>query len=85
MSQDLADYIGTYYSAELDCSYKVTLSEGKLYLKCKGNIPFELRSIGQDLFFAGDDCFKFIRDEQEQIIGLDRCGDRVRRLHFSKQ
>lgn len=85
ISQELADYIGTYYSAELDCSYKLTLSEGKLYLKCNGNIPFDLKSIGQDLFFLESDRFKFIRDDRAQIIGFDRCGDRVRRIHFSKQ
>jgi CubicO group peptidase (beta-lactamase class C family) len=84
-SQELADYIGTYYSDELDCRYKLTLSEEKLYLKCKGNVPFELKSIGRELFFAGNDRFAFIRNKGEQIIGLDRCSDRVRRIHFSKQ
>jgi CubicO group peptidase (beta-lactamase class C family) len=84
-SQELTDYIGTYYSAELESSYKVTLEENKLFVKCKGYPLFNLRSIGQDLFFAENDRFEFIRDEQGRIIGFDRCGNRVRRLHFTKQ
>jgi CubicO group peptidase (beta-lactamase class C family) len=83
--QELTDYIGTYYSAELDFSYKITLAEDKIYLKYKGNIPLILKSIGQDLFFAESDRFQFIRDEQDRVIGLDRCGSRVRKIHFDKQ
>ncbi|MFM2303486.1 MAG: hypothetical protein RLZZ135_895 [Cyanobacteriota bacterium] len=84
-SQRLTDYIGTYYSAELESSYTVTLEDNKLFVKGKGYPPFNLRSIGQDLFLAENDRFEFIRDEQGRVIGFDRCGDRVRRLHFSKQ
>jgi CubicO group peptidase (beta-lactamase class C family) len=84
-SQSSTDYIGSYYSAELDSSYKITLEEDKLSVKCKGSPPFYLKSIGENLFFAEGDRFEFIRDEQERVIGFDLCGDRVRRLHFTKQ
>ncbi len=84
-SQELTDYIGTYYSAELESSYTVNLEDNQLFVKSKGYPPFNLRSIGQDLFLAEGDLFEFIRDEQERVIGFDRCGSRVRRLHFSKQ
>jgi CubicO group peptidase (beta-lactamase class C family) len=84
-SQELTDYIGTYYSAELESSYIVTLEDNKLFVKSKGYPPFHLRSIGADLFFAEGDRFEFIRDEQELVIGFDQCGNRVRRLHFTRQ
>jgi hypothetical protein len=84
-SQRLTDYIGTYYSAELESSYKVTLEDNKLFVNVKGYPPFHLRSIGQDLFLAENDRFGFIRDENNLIIGFDRYGNRVRRLHFIKQ
>jgi CubicO group peptidase (beta-lactamase class C family) len=84
-SQRLTDYIGTYYSAELESNYKVTLEDNKLFVKGKGYPPFYLRSIGQDLFFAENDRFEFMRDANGFIISLDRCGNRVRRLHFTKQ
>jgi hypothetical protein len=85
ISQRLTDYIGTYYSAELESSYKVTLEDNKLFVECKGYPLFHLRSIGQDLFLAEGDQFKFIRNEQERVIEVDRCGNRVRWLHFIKQ
>jgi hypothetical protein len=84
-SQRLTDYIGTYYSAELESSYKVTLEDNKLFVNVKGYPPCHLRSIGQDLFLAENDRFEFIRDDNNLIIGFDRCGNRVRRLHFIKQ
>jgi CubicO group peptidase (beta-lactamase class C family) len=84
-SQSLTDYIGIYYSVELESAYKITLEEDKIFVKCKGNLPFHLKSIGENLFLAETDRFKFIRDEQERVIGFDLCGTRVRRLHFSKQ
>jgi hypothetical protein len=85
LTKRLTDYVGTYYSVELGSSYKITLDENILAVKCKGNSPFNLKSIGQDLFFAESDRFQFIRDEQKRAIGFDRCGTRVRQLHFSKQ
>jgi CubicO group peptidase (beta-lactamase class C family) len=84
-SDRLTDYLGTYYSAELKSSYNVVLEEDKLFLKSKGYPPVHLKSIGQDLFLAENDRFEFIRDEQELIIGFDQCGNRVRRLHFTRQ
>jgi CubicO group peptidase (beta-lactamase class C family) len=84
-SQELTDYIGTYYSVELESSYNTILEEDKLFLKSKGYPPVHLKSIGEDLFLAENDQFEFIRDENDLIIGFDRCGNRVRRLHFTKQ
>jgi CubicO group peptidase (beta-lactamase class C family) len=84
-TDSLTDYIGTYYSAELESSHTVNLEDNKLFVNCKGYPPFNLRSIRQDLFLAEGDLFEFIRDEQERVIGFDRCGNRVRRLHFRKQ
>jgi CubicO group peptidase (beta-lactamase class C family) len=82
----LIDYLGTYYSPELEFSYKMYLEDNKLFFKCKGYAPFHLRSIGQDLFLlVADKKFEFVRDEQGQVTGVDRCSNRVRRIHFSKQ
>jgi hypothetical protein len=79
-----ADYVGTYYSAELEFSYQLYLEDNKLFVKYKGQSPFELRSIGQDLFLLESYKFEFMRKEG-RVIRFDRCGDRVRRIHFSKQ
>jgi CubicO group peptidase (beta-lactamase class C family) len=81
----LMDYLGTYYSDELEASYNMILEEDKLFFERKGSSPVHLRSIEKDLFIAENDLFEFIRDASDIIIGFDRCGNRVRRLHFSKQ
>jgi hypothetical protein len=80
------DYIDTYYSNDLDVSYNIYSEEGnKLFVRYKGKPPFQLKSDGEDIFRVEADKFEFIRDEQGRVIGFDRCSDRVRRLHFSKQ
>jgi hypothetical protein len=81
----LTDYLGTYYSDELEFSYNMLLEEDKLFFRHKGYQLVHLKSIEEDLFLAENDRFEFIRDENELIIGFDRCGHRVRRLNFSKQ
>jgi CubicO group peptidase (beta-lactamase class C family) len=81
----LADYVGTYYSAELESSYQIYLEDNRLFVKYKGKSPFQLKSIGQDLFLLEADRCEFVRDKQSRVIGFDRCSDRVRRLHFNKQ
>jgi CubicO group peptidase (beta-lactamase class C family) len=81
----LTDYVGTYYSTDLEFNYEIYIEDNKLFVKYKGESPFQLKSIGQDLFLVEPDKFEFERDEQSRVIGFDRCGDRVRRIHFSKQ
>jgi CubicO group peptidase (beta-lactamase class C family) len=81
----LADYVGDYYSVELEFACKIYLDEKQLFVKYKGSSPFKLKYIEQDLFLIEASRFDFIRNKQEQIIGFDRCGDRVRQIHFSKQ
>jgi CubicO group peptidase (beta-lactamase class C family) len=81
----LVDFIGTYYSTELDFNYEIHVKSRKLIVKYKGHPLFQLRSIGKDIFFAQGDRFEFVRDDRGTVIGLDRCSDRVLRLHFIKQ
>jgi CubicO group peptidase (beta-lactamase class C family) len=81
----LMDYLGTYYSDELESSYNMILEEDKLFFRHKGYQLVHLQSIEEDLFLAENDRFEFIRDENDLVIGFDRCGHRVGRLHFSKQ
>ncbi|MDF5727435.1 MAG: serine hydrolase [Rhizonema sp. PD38] len=84
----LTDYLGTYYSTELESDLKITLANNKLYFKSKGYPLSYLISVGQDLFITYliyADKFEFVRDREGQVFGLYRCSDRVQRLYFSKQ
>ncbi|MBE8992298.1 serine hydrolase domain-containing protein [Nostoc sp. LEGE 12450] len=82
------DYLGIYYSVELESKFKITLANSKLYFHNKGYPPSHLRVAGKNLFLIylnHVDKFEFVRDREGQVIGLYRCCDRVRRLYFSKQ
>lgn len=88
----LTDYLGTYYSAELESEFQIILANNKLYFKSKGYSPSHLRIVGQDLFLIYPICadiyadkFEFVRDPEGRVVGLYRCSHRVRRLYFSKQ
>ncbi|MCW5318167.1 serine hydrolase [Nostoc sp. KVJ3] len=84
----LADYPGTYYSAELEYDFKINLVNNKLYYKSKGYPPSHLIVAGQNVFLRYliyVDKFELVRDREGRVIGLYRCCDRVRRLYFSKQ
>lgn len=88
----LTDYLGTYYSAELESEFKITLASNNLYFKSKSCSPSHLRVAGQNLFLIYPiyadtyaDKFEFVRDQEGRVVGLYRCNDRVRKLYFSKQ
>jgi hypothetical protein len=78
----LVDYVGNYYSAELEFNSEIYLEDNQLFIKYKYRSPFQLKSIGQDLFLLEADRCEFERDEQSRVIGFDRCSDRVRRIHY---
>ncbi len=88
----LTDYLGTYYSAELESEFQINLASNRLYFKSKGYLPSHLRVAGQNLFLIYPiyadtyaDKFEFVRDQEGRVVGLYRCNDRVRKLYFSKQ
>ena len=92
-SRNKADYLGTYYSTELESDFKITSENNKLYFKDKCCSLSPLRVVEQDLVLVyriheeniHTNKFEFVRDQEDRIVGLYRCCDRVRRLYFSKQ
>lgn len=47
---ELSEYAGTYYSEELDVSYRLEVKDGKLWMRMLQNPPRELRPAVRDLF-----------------------------------
>lgn len=87
-SNCLTDYLGTYYSEELEASYHVMLDDTKLHLiRGKYSPPLLIESIDQDLFLMPENGYRLegVRDTNHQVIGFDVCGNRVRQLRFTKQ
>jgi hypothetical protein len=85
--ESLEEYVGRYYSRELQVYYEVVLEKDKLCVNGR-NIPGKpLRKLFEDYFDSPDGGFanlKFQRDEQGTVIGLKVSTRRVLNLRFEK-
>ncbi|HWO00418.1 MAG TPA: hypothetical protein VNS63_14235, partial [Blastocatellia bacterium] len=83
---DLAQYVGRYYSQELDTTYTFAVKEGKLVLQRKKFEDSYLSSSGPDNFSDADlGTIKFTRDPGKAVIGFELNAGRVRHLKFARQ
>lgn len=88
----LAEYVGEYYSNELQVTYKVVLEKGKLYLrKGYGRVGNNFRSSDVllpttlDQFNGGSISIHFIRNKQNQIAEYTLSVGRVKDLHYVRK
>lgn len=90
-SEQKADYVGKYYSPELDATYRVLLQEDSLVLDRPRYGMGQLRSVFEDGFIMleaehlGTINLLFNRDAQHQITGFNLSIHQVRHLSFEKQ
>ena len=80
----LEDYIGVFYSKELDVSYNLYLEEGMIYAKIKNNESVELTLTKQDLLMYQGTLLNFTRSN-DVVNGFVMDAGRVKNLKFSKQ
>jgi CubicO group peptidase (beta-lactamase class C family) len=83
----LAKYVGDYYSSELDTSYSLRISSGKLTALHRRHQDIPLEVVTKDHFRGQRWFFRrihFIRDENDQVTGFLLTGSRVRNLQFKK-
>jgi len=83
----LSSYAGIYYSDELQTSYHLKESNGKLYANHIRYDSIALEPLAGDVFktdawFLGR--IRFVRNEGQQVNGFQVFGGRVRRLYFRK-
>lgn len=84
--ENINQYIGIFYSDELDVTYEVTKISNQLYCRIKSKPPVALQAKSQDLFLMGDDVeLKFERDSKNQISGFSVNAGRVTDLKFKRQ
>jgi len=86
-SAHLTDYLGTYYSEELESSHQILLEDGKLSIKFKHSPPLLIESVGQDLFFSPEsgNRLEFLRGTSDQIVASNWCSSTLGQIHFIKQ
>lgn len=82
---DLRNYVGTYYSEELDKTYSVLIEAGKLQFSFYPAQLIELTPVYQDAFEEGGRVFRFIRDRSGRVDGFLVYTGRVRHLRFTKK
>lgn len=84
---ELKQFSGTFYSAEIEATYTITLKDDKLVLRRK-NVDGETTLAGQfaDAFSVpGTGSLRFSRDAQNQVNGFLLSTGRVRNLRFERR
>ena len=82
------DYIGKYYSEELETFYDIVLEKGQLVAKHQRNDNMTLRPIMHDVFSMNQwffDNIAFERDSNGKITGFRVDNGRVKNLLFTKE
>jgi CubicO group peptidase (beta-lactamase class C family) len=83
--QDAKQYLGDFYSEDLDVTYHVTEKANQLYCSIKNRKPFALKAKGQDLFAMDLGELKFERDSKNQVTGFNVNAGRVTDLKFKQK
>ncbi len=84
----LQEFVGEYYSEELDSTYRIEEDHAKLVLKRRKHAPAELAPVGQDLFAAATMMkwtvvpIQFLRDSQGRVSGMTLTAASVRNMKF---
>jgi CubicO group peptidase (beta-lactamase class C family) len=87
--EELKEYVGKYYSEELDAAYFLRLKKGELFLRHenphKSYPRAALKSTANDNFRVERFKLNFIRNETKNIIGFLVNAGRVQNILFEKQ
>ncbi|MEC7262344.1 MAG: serine hydrolase domain-containing protein [Bacteroidota bacterium] len=82
---DVMDYVGNFYSEELDATYKLYVENDLLKLKIVNNEPQDLEKVNEpDSFISNGNRYRFERTDGK-VIGFKLDAGRVTNLKFKKQ
>ncbi len=85
VSVDLSDYIGNYWSDELQVAYRLFIEGEELFLRIGWNPKTLLRPVEKDVLVFPHVKAVFERDRNDAVTGFVLDAGRVRNLRFSKQ
>ena len=84
--EELRGLVGTYVSEEAATTITIAHQEGKLFLRQRPTVAFELRAAYRDVFeIPTGDVVRFIRDDTGKVTEMSLFLGRVRDLRFKKQ
>ena len=86
--EELAEYAGTYFSAELEVFYRVMIKDSSLVAKMRNFDDIELSTSEKDkfssnVFFVAE--MNYLRDEDGNITGFTVSNGRTKGILFEKQ
>jgi len=88
---DLIKYQGSYYSEELETTYKFMIDDGKLFLRINNNTQRQIYPPidnvvwnSMKMVWIGFAEIKFLVDSSEEVIGFSIGDSRVRGVSFKK-
>lgn len=86
-SLQLNQYVGTYYSGELETAYRFSVENGKLVAHHMrlGDFTFEPDLVATERFSSNNGTINFFKDEQKKITGFRLTSGRIKNILFKKQ
>jgi CubicO group peptidase (beta-lactamase class C family) len=84
-SAQLAEYVGEYYSDELQVTYKLVLENGKLFFRYRNAPRKPLSPTLSDMFKVPRTTIHFIRDDHNRISAFTLSTERVRNIRFVRK
>jgi hypothetical protein len=85
---DLTEYVGMYWSDELETQYVAAVENGKLRLRHIRHGSIDLNAMTADAFTTGAwfmPLVNFTRDAQGRVAGMRVGGDRIRGIQFTRR
>ena len=82
---ELAELVGSYYSPELDATWRVELEDGKPTLRARALENGTLEPAMKDAFTGGTGFARFVRDAGGAIIGFDLSASRTQGIRFERR
>jgi CubicO group peptidase (beta-lactamase class C family) len=83
--EQLEEFVGTFYSEELEVDYTIKSNEVKLYLERRKYPPQKILPVERDVFIWDKRKIVFSRNNSQKIDGLKINSERVRNLKFMKR
>jgi CubicO group peptidase (beta-lactamase class C family) len=83
--EQLKEYLGDYYSDELQVTFRLAIKEGKLQFVHRNAPENPLRPTLKDKFAVRRYKINFIRDEEKKLAGFTLDAGRVKNLRFDKK
>ena len=81
----LVEYAGAYFSAELQTTYRLVVEDGKLYARYRNAPESPLKPSRRDVFQQPTATLNFLRDDQDILTGFSVNAGRVRNIAFIKE